>query len=92
MNVAEEFGSKSTLSVDLTPSILYALSAPSTPESVRTEVIERVEAGESVNLAEIQRLKKEAVELAQDKESLQNDLIAKTEQAESAEAKLISKQ
>jgi hypothetical protein len=51
MNVAEKFGDKSALSVDFKPTILYALAAPSTPEAVRAEVIERAESGERISLA-----------------------------------------
>lgn len=65
-----------------------AIELLSASEKVKTEVTAKIEAGEDVTIKEIQRLKKEAAELAQDKESLQNDLIAKTEQAESAEAKV----
>ena len=65
-----------------------AIELLSAPDEVKTEVTAKIEAGEDVTIKEIQRLKKEAAELAQDKESLQNDLIAKTEQAESAEAKV----
>jgi hypothetical protein len=40
MGVAEKFGDIPTL-LEFKPAILYALAAPSTPESVRQEVIER---------------------------------------------------
>lgn len=68
--------------------VRQALELLSAPEEIREEVTAKIEAGEDVTIKEIQRLKKEASELAQDKESLQNDLIAKTQQAESAEAKV----
>jgi hypothetical protein len=48
VNVADKFGNKSTTVGDLPPSILYALAAPSTPDEVREEVVERVERGEKV--------------------------------------------
>ena len=53
MNVAKSFGGEIPHSAvfALNANVLYALSAPSTPESVRTEIIERVENGESVTLA-----------------------------------------
>ena len=47
MNVAHRFGGKSAIIADLKPTILYALSAPSTPESVVEKAIEKAEAGES---------------------------------------------
>ena len=48
MNVAEQFGSKSFTVKDLPPTALYALAAPSTPEPVRAEVLERAASGENV--------------------------------------------
>jgi hypothetical protein len=50
MNVAAQFGSKSTTIVDLeSPSIttaaLYALASPRVPQIVRDEAVERAEAG-----------------------------------------------
>ena len=70
MNVANTFGDykSDNLSV-LKISALYELAAPSMPEEVRTEIIERVENGETVDLKEIQRLKREAIETAQKLES-----------------------
>jgi hypothetical protein len=50
MSVSREFGDKSVTLTDLTPSVLYALAAPSTPEEVRTTVAEKVAAGETVSV------------------------------------------
>jgi vacuolar-type H+-ATPase subunit I/STV1 len=77
MNVAKSFGGEIPHSAvfALNANVLYALSAPSTPENVRTEIIERVENGESINLAEIQRLKKEAADLLVEKQAIQDNLI-----------------
>ena len=48
LNVHEQFGLTANLAVnDIKPSVLYLLSAPSTPESARTEVIELAESGET---------------------------------------------
>ena len=70
MQVGERFGnSKSVNITDLKPTALYMLAAPSMPDEVRTEIIERVENGETVDLKEIQRLKREAIETAQKLES-----------------------
>jgi hypothetical protein len=44
---------------NLSASVLYTLAAPSTPDEVRTEVEERVAAGESISLADVKRLKEE---------------------------------
>ena len=65
MQVAEKFGAKSVNFTDLKPAILYALAAPSTPETVRAEVIERAEAGEKITLAEVEQLKREAAQAAE---------------------------
>ena len=88
MNVAEKFSDKNEIISFLKPTALYMLSAPSMPESVRTEIIDRVENGESVNLAEIQRLKKESADLQASKQALQNDLMAKVQRLDEAEAKV----
>ncbi len=60
MRVAERFSGKSKMILDLPPTALYELAAPSTPEPVRAQVEARVEAGEDVTAAEIRRLKAEA--------------------------------
>lgn len=41
MSVAETFGSKSEIVSDFTPTILYALAAPSTPDDVVQAAVER---------------------------------------------------
>ncbi|MGU3330315.1 hypothetical protein ACLBXB_25660 [Methylobacterium mesophilicum] len=46
MGAAEVLGAKSDTVSYLPPSILYALSAPSTPAPVRDGIVERIEAGE----------------------------------------------
>ena len=43
MNVAHRFGGKSAIIADFKPSILYALSAPSTSDSVVEKAIEKAE-------------------------------------------------
>lgn len=50
MNVAGTFGPKSdTVSdLDITPTALYVLAAPSTPDSARNEALARAEAGQSI--------------------------------------------
>jgi hypothetical protein len=57
MEVAESF--KSDTVSDLTPTVLYALAAPSTPDEVRTEATSRAAAGEVITLDEVKRLKDE---------------------------------
>ncbi len=75
MNVADKFSDKNEIISFLKPTALYMLAAPSTPENVRVEVLERIENGESVNFAEIQELKKAAQSAIANAENLQRDLI-----------------
>jgi hypothetical protein len=51
MHVAQRFGGKSNTVLDLQPSVLYALAAPSTPDEVVEEVGERVANGETFTAA-----------------------------------------
>lgn len=44
---------------NLTPTVLYELAAPSTPEPVRQIVEQKADAGESVSVEEVKRLKRE---------------------------------
>ena len=46
MRVAERFSGKSETVSDLTAKVLYALAAPSTPDEVITEAVERADSGE----------------------------------------------
>ena len=48
MSVAEAFRDKSAIVSDLLPTTLYALAAPSTPETVRQEVVRLREKGEHI--------------------------------------------
>ena len=44
LNVNSQFGFRDIISLnDIKPTVLYLLSAPSTPESARTEAIEKAE-------------------------------------------------
>jgi hypothetical protein len=61
LNVHERFGGEKNLSkcLDTLPvSIVYLLSAPSTPEAAEAEIIERAEAGEKVTVAKAKRVVK----------------------------------
>ena len=77
MNVAETFGDKSKNILHLNATALYALSAPSMPDEVRTEIIERIENGEEISSREIQRLKKEAAEAIAAKQTIEFALTEK---------------
>lgn len=58
MNVANKYGSKSGNFPDLPASVLYELSAPSTPEPVRQIIEAKAEKGETVSVKEVQDLKR----------------------------------
>jgi hypothetical protein len=55
IQVAERFGSCNNL-LQLAPSALYLLAAPSTPEAARQEAIERAEAGETITYSAAREL------------------------------------
>lgn len=55
----EAYGNKTPKLGDLTPSVLYELSAPSTPEPVREEIESRAASGESVTVKEVKELKQQ---------------------------------
>lgn len=60
MEAAENLGEKFLNLRNFSPSVLYAIAAPSTPEPVRVEVETRATAGEKITVAEVERLKREA--------------------------------
>ena len=78
MDVAKRFGDRSAHCADFKPAILYALSAPSTPESVREAAIEMAQAGQTVTLADVEALKREA----QMEKDTRQQLSAKLEQVQ----------
>ncbi|MDG4602615.1 MAG: hypothetical protein P9C55_07620 [Defluviicoccus sp.] len=59
IQVAENLGDLSHYET-ISPTVLYAIAAPSTPEPVRLEVETRATAGEKITVAEVERLKREA--------------------------------
>jgi hypothetical protein len=60
MTAAEALGTKSDTVSYLPPSILYALSAPSTPAPVRDGIVERIEAGEDLSAQQVEWMLHEA--------------------------------
>lgn len=48
MNVAQELGGRCSSVQHLSPTVLYALAAPSTPDAIVEEVVERAAAGEKI--------------------------------------------
>lgn len=56
IRVAERFSGKSEMISDLTPTALYALAAPSTPDDAIVEVEQRIEAGKPPTVAETKQI------------------------------------
>jgi hypothetical protein len=75
MNVAEVYGDRIRTVRDLPLGAVYTLAAPSTPESVRSEVAERIAKGELVTAAEVRRLKATAAALRDDKANLADRIV-----------------
>ena len=53
MDVHATFGDKFNNLLNFKPSVIYALAAPSTPDSVIQQAIEKAEAGEKVTVADV---------------------------------------
>lgn len=60
MQVATRFGGGMSDYLTFKPTVLYALAAPSTPDSVIEKATERVEAGEKVTIADVKQWKEAA--------------------------------
>lgn len=73
INAAERFGSNVQI-LNVSPSIIYELAAPSTPDSVIEEVTAKVEAGEVVSVKEVKELKRQAKEAEEEKERIHKEL------------------
>ncbi len=70
MQVAERFGGKSNIMLDFSPTVLYQLAAPSTPESV----VQAVTSGEvAPNVADVKRAIAEAKEAKAEAEQAKSD-------------------
>lgn len=61
ISVAERFP-KSAIIADFKPSVLYELAAPSTPPEVVQQVTAKVEQGETVTVAQVKELRRQAKE------------------------------
>lgn len=59
MNVARQFKAENFSDLQLAPSALYLLAAPSTPPKVRQEAIARAESGESITYKTAKAIKQE---------------------------------
>lgn len=53
LSVFERFGGKNVIITNLKPTILYALAAPSTPDSVVNKALEKAESGVRVTVADV---------------------------------------
>ena len=76
LNVHSIFGKVCDASHTLPRKVLYALAAPSTPEPVRSEVIERAEAGERFTHAQVKALIDKAVAETRDNSAADQAAIA----------------
>lgn len=64
MRAAKVFGARNDAVATLGPTAIYALSAPSTPESVQRALVARLEAGERLSLNEIREVTQAARQAA----------------------------
>ncbi|MGC0053687.1 DUF3102 domain-containing protein [Brucella pituitosa] len=60
IHVADANSGKSNIMLNLNPTALYELAAPSTPQSVREQVEELIVDGQKVTVADVKRLKLDA--------------------------------
>ena len=84
ISVASRFGSNSQL-LGISPTALYELAAPSTPEEVINQVTEKAQAGESVSVAEVKALKQQVKEEQQAKQQAIQELQQFTQTAKQNE-------
>ena len=73
MSVAERFGSNVEI-FHISPSIIYELATPSTPDSVIEEVTAKVESGETVSVKEVKELKRQAKETEEENKRIHQEL------------------
>ena len=59
MNVADRFGGQILNNLIFKPTVLYALAAPSTPDTIIEKAIEKAESGEKVTVADVKDWKAE---------------------------------
>lgn len=85
MQVADRFGDKIVNFTNLSPSVLYALAAPSTPDDVVDEIKDRAANGEHVGVKELKEKLKEQKARAKDAKA---DADAFYKQLQSAEGRL----
>lgn len=81
MNVVRRFGGEIPNGLEFKPSVLYALAAPSTPQHVVEEVVERAESGERVTKDDVKALKEKYEAENADLKSKLNDYKLKEKDA-----------
>lgn len=81
MQVADAYGGKSNIVLNLDPTALYALAAPKTPIEVREEIERMIEAGEVVTKATVAQLKAEIETAKKGQELANTDAAAAEEKA-----------
>lgn len=78
MRVWQTFGEQKEQIADvgINVSVLYLLSAPSTPEEFRTKIVRLAQAGNSISFSEVKRLKKEYIQQKSEGSSPQLSAVA----------------
>ena len=93
LNVFNKFGSTAKFAVDIAPSALYLLSAPSTPEPVRQEAIKKAENGEQITHKLTKELKeKHKKELENKEKELSKQFEKEIKEKKTALSKIQEKQ
>lgn len=92
MQAFKQYGSKSLIITDLSPTVLYELSAPSTPEPVREAIESRAASGESVTVKEVKELKQQLKDLEEQKNKRIKGLFSEKTRAEVELANVLKSQ
>ena len=101
MQVARQFKSINLMNLEIAPSALYILSAPSTPDVVREEAISRAQAGENITYSTAKEIKqqhqpdsktkaKQNKKLEQNKDSISSDSLSTDRTKSSLEQKIVA--
>ena len=92
MNVAEVFGSKAQAIAHLPQTVLYTLAAPSTPEPVRVEMLDRVRNGEKLSTRQVDEIVKQEKADLVEKERLAKLTEEQREEERKAERRAVLKE
>ena len=91
MSVAQKFESDTLSNLELLPSALYLMAAPSTPEEAVAEALERAQQGETITAKTVKEIKakhKTVKEQAESKVKLKKDEQVEPERSENRESRL----